>query len=537
MKKGFVLFMVLFMLMAIASGCSNEVAEVDEGEVVTDATDQTTNEMKGPKEVTIAIASDWQGTDHYQADEINQFQKLIGDSLIVLNSKLEISNNIASEVDIAADGTTVKITVPEGIAFGNGDPVTPEDVKASIEYGLVNSPYRWDYMNIVEITIEGNQVILKTDYYSSTMLYNFCSTYIPVAQKSQIDSLTIDKMLTESDQYGLFYVEEFVSGSHYTLLKNEGYKTTNADIENKGASNIDKVTIKIMPDGFSRVNALISGEIDIAAAVPAENIPQLESDPNISIIERPSPGMRFLSLNSKNPLFEDNRVREAIAQAINREQIEEANQKNVRVAYSFVVPEMLDYSQEAYDYYKETYSNNVEKAKQLLDDAGWKDTNANGIRDKDGVELEFSVMGGATLPDIKVTTQVLQVQMLSIGVKVNIETLDYSYLREKVSNGDYDAAFIGFAWIDPPSILPYMVKDEASVMDPTYFDRATESAFIQDKGERVAEIFAVQKILMDELYMIPLLQSYDYLAFNNRIVGLKLLPDLDVLFNDVDVTQ
>lgn len=541
MKKIGILLLALLLLMLVSVGCSSENSEgnveANTGSPAETTTENPVEEFSGPKELTIAITSDWQGTDHYQADEINQFQKLIGDSLIVLNSDLVISKNVASGLDIAEDGTYVKISVPEGITFGNGNPVTPEDVKASVEYGLENSPYRWDYMNIYEIKIEGNDVILMTDYYSSTMLYNFCSTYIPIAQKSQIESLTVDEMLTESDQYGLFYVDEFVSGSHYNLLRNDGYKTNNEEVDNKGASNIEKITMKIMPDGFSRVNALVSGEIDIASLVPAENIPQLEADPNITIIERPSPGMRFLSLNSQNPLFSDIRVRESIALAINREQIVDANKNNVRAAYSFVVPEMLDYSQEAHDYYKNNFSNDVEKAKKLLDEAGWKDTNGDGIRDKDGVELEFSVMGGVTLPDIKITTQVLQVQMLEIGAKVNIETIDYSYLREKVSSGDYDAAFVGFAWIDPPSILPYMLKDEASVMDTTYFDRAMEAAFFQDKDERVDELFAVQKILMDEVYKIPVLQSYDYLAYNNRIVGLKLLPDLDILFNDVDVTK
>lgn len=541
MKKIMVMLLALLMVLMLATGCASKANEAkvenDNNNVVSESNETTEVKDEGPKKISIAIASDWQGTDHFQADEINQFQKLIGDSLIVLDDNLKMTKNVASGLEIAEDGTFVKITVPEGLTFGNGDPVTPEDIKASVEYGLENSPYRWDYMNVYEINIEGNDVMLMTDTYSSTMLYNFCSTYIPIAQKSQIDALSVDEMLTESDQYGLFYVDEFVSGSHYKLLKNEGYKTNNDEISNKGASHIDEVAIKIMPDGFSRVNALISGEIDIAALVPAENVPQLKENPEIEVIERPSTGMRFLALNSQKPMFEDIRVREAIAQAINREQIEDANQGNVRVAYSFVVPEMLDFSQGAHDYYKDNYSNNVEKAKKLLDEAGWKDTDGNGVRDKDGVELEFSVLGGATLPDIKVTTQVLQAQMMNIGVKVNIETLDYSYLREKASSGDYDAAFVGFAWIDPPSILPYMLKDEASVMDGTYFDRAMEAAFIQDKDERVKELFEVQKILMDELYKIPVLQSYDYLAYNKRIVGLKILPDHDILFNDVDLTK
>lgn len=489
------------------------------------------------KKVTVAIADDWQGTDHFQADQINQFQKLIGDSLIVLDSDKNMVANVASSVEIDPDGAYVRLTLDEAMTFGDGTPVTPEDVKASILYGLENSPYKWDYMNIVDFKIDGNTIDLITDSYSSTMLYNLCSTYIPIAQKKQIEALSVEEMLTQSDQYGLFYVDEFVSGSHYTLLRNDGYVTHNKEIENKGSSHIEEVTIKIMPDEFSRVNALLSGEIDIAAHVPAENVPQLREDPNIEVIEYVPAGMRWLALNASHPFFQDIKVREAIALAINREEIADANAGLLKTAYSFIVPEMLDYDQRLYDYYKNTYCNDVEKAKRLLDEAGWKDSDGDGVLDKDGQAFEVSVLGPASQPDIKTTTLVFQNQMKKLGIKVDINILEYGYLREKAGNQDYDMAFVGMVWIDPPSILPYMIQDEASVIDQSYFDIAANAAFAESKEARLEQLGQAQRILMDELYKIPVCQSIDFLAYNKRITGLKILPDTDILFNDVDIIE
>lgn len=524
--------LIFVFIISITVGCSKDIddpiPEEEDNEEVIEIPEET-------KKIVIAGRSDWQGTDHFQVNEINSLQKLIGDSLIILNENKEMVPNIADSIEIADDGSYFKIILPEGLTFGDGTPVTPEDVKASVLYGLNNSPYKWDYMNIYEIKINGNEIEFSTDFFSSTCLYNFCSTYVPVAQKNQIESLARDEMLTQSDQFGLFYVDEFVTGSHYTLFRNDGYKTNNTEVENKGPSYIEEIEIKIIPDGLSRVNALKNGEVDIAMLVPGNYVHELKENPDIEVIEYTTPGMRFLSLNLNNPILSDIKVREAIALAINREEIEEENKGIVKTAYSFVVPEMLDYSQEAYDYYKNTYSNDVDKAKILLTEAKWIDSDDNGYLDKDGQIFEITI--NASISDTDVTTQVFQTQMKEIGIKVNIEILDYVNLREKVENGEYDAAFVGFTWIDPPSILPYMIKDVTSVIDSSFFDLSFEAAFIQDNVERQKQLLEAQKILMDELCKIPVLQTIDYIAYNKRVTGLKVLPDTDILFNDVDVVQ
>lgn len=531
MKKIITILIFIFIISTTA-GCRSDIDEP----ILEEEIDEEVIEIpEEPKKIVIAGRSDWQGTDHFQINEINSLQKLIGDSLIVLNENKEMVPNIAASFEIADDGSYFKIVLPEGLTFCNGTPVTPEDVKASVLYGLKNSPYRWDYMNIYEININGNEIEFLTESFSSTCLYNFCSTYVPIAQKSQIESLTRDEMLTQSDQYGLFYIDEFVAGSHYTLLRNDGYKTNIPEVENKGPSYIDEIKIKIIPDGLSRVNALKNGEVDIAMLVPGNYITEIKENTDIEVIEYATPGIRFLSLNLNNPILSDIKVREAIALAINREEIEEANKGIVKTAYSFVVPEMLDYSQEVYDYYKNTYSNNVDKAKIILDEAGWVDSDDDGYLDKNGQIFEITV--NASVSDTDDTTQVLQTQMKKIGIKVNIEMLDYVNLREKVENGEYDVAFVGFTWIDPPSILPYMIKDTSSVIDSSFFDLSFEAAFIQDDVERQKQLFEAQKLLMDELCKIPVLQTIDYIAYNKRVTGLKVLSDTDILFNDVDIVE
>lgn len=492
-------------------------------------------EQEGPKKLVIAESIEWAGLDPYQVDWTGPAQGATAEGFLTMdiNTK-ELVPSTAISFEVLDDDKTIKLTIPEGLAYGNGEPVLPEDIKSSIEWGLEKSPYNWDYLIIQDIEIEGNDVFIKCEDYSSTVMYYMTNSYMPIISRSQIENSTQEELLTQAIPYGLFYIDEFVSGSHVSLKRNENYKTENPNVDNKGPSNIEELEVKFMPDGFSRVNGIKAGEIDIAFDIPAENAEELEKDPNVELLKYLKPGLNYLTLNKDNPLFEDINIRKAIAYAINRDTIASANKDYTKPVYSFIVSGMMDYSSDIAQYYENNYSNNLEEAKELLANAGWTDTDKDGYLDKDGEIFEFSLIARVESFHIKTTTQLMQANFREIGIKANIEIMEKGYLKEKLGNDDYDAAINNFVWPEPISILPYIVIDENNLEHEEYYDMLQSSATIKDTDERTNKLAETQKLLMDEVAFIPLLQEVDIVAYRKDVTGIKLTVDTNMIFNDID---
>jgi len=498
-------------------------------------TEQSNSEKQEIKELVFAESFEWEAMDTYQIEWEGIAQTAHAEGILTysINDKSLVPNT-AIAYEFMEEGKLIKLTIPEGLKYGNGVTVSPEDVKRSIEWGLEVSPYNWDYMIIENITVEGQDVIIKCEDYSSTLEYYLTSLYLPILSKEQIDQSTSEDLLLKAVQYGLFYIDEYVSGSHVKLKKNEYYQTSNPNVENKGPSHVDTLIVKFMPDGFSRVAGLKAGEIDISSDIPIENIEELEADPNIELFKYPVAGMVYMTLNMDNSLFEDINVRKAIAYTIDREMIVNANKGYVNPTYSFIVPEMLDYTEDMGKYYQENYSNNTERAKQLLSEAGWLDNDGDGYLEKDGNIFEFSLLSSTESPHSKNTIQAMQIGFKDIGIKLNVGTAENGYLKEKLSTDDYDAILLHYIWADPVSILPYIIFDTNNLNDESYYDLLTEAARNINKEDRIQKLNEAQKILMDEVGFIPLLQEYNTIAYRKNITGIKYLFDHRMIFNDVD---
>ena len=488
-----------------------------------------------PKKIVFAEAYEWEGVDTYQVEWNGIVQTAHADGLLTFDMETKkLVPNTAISFKISDDKKTITLTLPEGLTYGNGEPVLPEDIKRSIEWGLEVSPYNWDYMIIQDIEINGNDIVIRCEGFSSTVMYYLTTNYMPILSKAQIENSTAEELLMNAVQYGLFYVDDYVAGSHAILKRNEKYKTNNPNVENKGPAHIQELVVKFMPDGFSRVAGLKAGEIDIASSIPVENVEELENDPNIEVAKIPVPGMVYLTLNMDNPIFKDINIRKAVAYAIDRDTIANANKGFVKSAYSFIVPEMMDYSSDIAEYYKSNYSDNLDKAKQLLADAGWVDTDGDGYLDKDGNIFEFSLLSGSEATHSKNTIQVMQMRFKELGIKANIGTAENGYLKEKMKNDDYDAIIKGFEWAEPASILPYIIHDSNNLNNEEYYDILLSAATIVDDDERISKFAEAQKLLMDEFAFIPLLQEFNISAYRNNITGVKFLFDNRMIFNDID---
>ena len=539
MKRNIAILLVLSMLMSLLAACgSNATAAPTAGAAeptavaaeptiaaakptvaVVEPTIPPTEALVEPEGIKEIVISDdeWEGVLIHLLSTAPVSTGLVMDPLLNREPDGTYTANIAEGYTISEDGKSITVTIPDNLQYYDGTYVKPEDMKRSIEWGHDVSPYGSDWDAVTSVDVSGNDIIIHMDGgFSTTVLFYLGSFFWPIVSAEDIDTKTEEELLWNARVYGPYYVEEYVSGDHVTLKPNPYYKTNNIHVENKGPVKVDKITVRFMEDQFAIVQGLLAGDMDITSLVREELFSELESAGNLEIVSMPSDGVVNLLLNNDFELFKDERVRQAIMYLIDREQIEEYSNSTLSTAYSLLASINNGYDPAVEEWYKETYSNDKEMAKQLLSEAGWSDTDGDSWLDKDGQIFEFTVVD---YRDNKIARELLQIQFQEFGIKMDLEVVEFPAWKETVQTNDtYEAAITSFYWADAQSTLPYIVRDKNLLpADTKYFELAVATGTTTNPEETKAIATDAQKILLGTTYYIPLVQPNRIMVFSDRV--------------------
>jgi peptide/nickel transport system substrate-binding protein len=246
------------------------------------------------------------------------------------------------------------------------------------------------------------------------------------------------------------------------------------------------------------------------------------------------------SIKHPHPMFTDPTVREALSLAINRDIIAEQlyGVTGKATANFLVAPEQYVSPNTSYEY-------NVERAKQLLDKAGWQDTNGNGIRDKNGTEMQLLFQTSVN-PLRQKTQAVVKQGLQSIGIGVELKNIDASvYFSSDASNNDTLEHFYadlqmyssGNTNPDPSAYMKFYTcqqipqkannwsgDNNARYCNPEYDRLYQESTKELDTDRRTKLFISMNDILIEEAAVIPLVHRADVMGFSNSITGYELTP-------------
>lgn len=207
----------------------------------------------------------------------------------------------------------------------------------------------------------------------------------------------------------------------------------------------------------------------------------------------------------------------------------------LKPAYSLILSKCLNYSEEAVDYYKANYDYDPEAAKQLLADAGWTDTDGDGIVDKDGTPLSFTFDCRDT-ESSKSIVQSLQIDMKAIGIDMQITTQDWSYVNQDVRDGNFQMAYLGLGWSEPFLLMDMFCQrnPECTNPDPEGQEAlVAEARKIVDFEKRTEAITELQKKIMDYCTLLPFADSSCYRVWRSEIKGIKYTVNGGFWLNDV----
>jgi len=471
----------------------------------------------------------WQMNNHWawEFDEKNEpFPRLVTEIPSTANG------------GISADGRVITMKLRDDIKWSDNTPLTADDFIFTWEMAVspkntVATTYPYDAIESVTAADPQTVVVTFTEPFApwlATLWHGILPAHIlrPVYDaEGTIDNAEWLKNPTVG--CGPYNFAEWESGSYARFVRNENYWGTPAKI--------DEIFIRFVPDDASQIAALKAGDADLGTFISYSDVPGLkEAGLNIMVEPNGYSEWMFFTLNKEqsNPAIFDVNVRKAIAMSIDRESIN----RDLLLGLTKVPASFWD----ALPYYNNppltNYPYDPNAAKALLDKAGWVDTNGDGVREKDGVDLVIE--HATTIKEIRQDVQaVMQQQLAEVGIKLNVnpvdDTLYFSSYADKgpAAKGEYDIQEWSDGPLFPDPDLYYWKCDQIPtdenptgenwfyICDKELDSLITLQSTQVDAVERQKTISKINQLFYDKVYLIGLWQDPDVYAIGSRLKNVK----------------
>src|SRR5215218_4613073 len=360
-------------------------------------------------------------------------------------------NGLADYWEIAPDGRTYTFHLNKDARWHDGTAITADDVQFSFD-SLANkdvgSSYSQSFLDATEswrvIDDYTFEVVAAEPLY--TFLYDLVTWIIPkhIWESVPVADWRTDGGATGQDPSrvvgsGAWKFQEWRPSESITLARNDDYYDK--------VPYLDTLVTRIWPDQTAVTNALLNGEID-ASSVPPADAETVGSTEGLKLAVYPTRGFSFYMTNldpEKTELFVDKRVRQALFYGLDRESIV----NDILLGYAEVAQGTQPVISYAYapDQVRTKYNYDPEKAKSLLADAGWTDTNGDGFVDKDGRALAFEIIYQSGSPTVDQIIAYYQDAWKAIGVNLTPRAMEFSALVDTLTTDhNFELALLGFNW-------------------------------------------------------------------------------------------
>ena len=427
---------------------------------------------------------------------------------------------LAQSWQISDDGKTYTFVLRRDVKFHDGTPFDAAAVKASLDR-VVNPEIKsqkavfllgpFDRAEALDdYTI---RLYLKQPF--APLLDGLSQVYLGIASPTALAKWGKDYQLHQVGT-GPFIFKEYVPKDHLTLVRNPDYKWGPSVWENRGPAYLDEITFRFYEDPATRALALESGQAEVMGEVPPQDAERLTSSNKFKLYAVPIPGQPLqIFLNIKRAPTDDLRVRQALIYATDRATIVKAifNDKSP-AAFGPLTAASIGYDPRV----KSLYPFDLEKAKQSLDEAGWR-VGPDGIRQKGGKRLQVDavLMGFGFVPE---TAQLLQAQWAKAGVDFKTQLVPYGTLLQGGREGSVNAIPFFDSASDPDILRKFYRSDSsfnfAQVSDPA-LDAALDKAVTFINASDRAPIYAdIQQRVMFQALIVPI---RDYINLNVAAKG------------------
>ena len=507
MKKGIAVILAFVMLICV-SACAGRESGASQS-LGAGSASVDTQPADGKVSSTVGLSNNITALDPISASDIYSANVYgcIYETLMREEENGEVVPNLCESVDISEDGLTYTFHLPQGVKFHNGEELRASDVAFSLNRALGTTV---DYLvsSISEATA-------LDDYTVEVKLLSPTGSFLANLTTPQTGILN-EKAVTEGgDEYQLHPVGtgalRFVSwtpGVSCVLEKNDEYHGEPAAF--------DELIFKTIVEDASRTIALESGDVDIALAIPATDVERVRGGDGLQLYEGPTRAVNFIGFNCAEEPFNDVRVREAIALAIDTEALTQA----VKLGYAEVATSILNTNVAYADKTIPVNEFNLEKARELLAEAGYPDGFSTTIWSKNSTELTS-------------VNTIIKEMLAQINVDVEINTLEWATFLDACSKGEVDMYAIAWKCATPDPDRQFYQTLHSSMIGTWNFsqiDDATVDELIEtgrvstDSSVRAEAYSELQQYMFEQKFWIPMWQDIDYIGMNSRIASIDVDP-------------
>ena len=452
---------------------------------------------------------------------------LVYNGLLRYDKNLIVEGELAEYWEVSADNLEITFHLRKGVKWHDGTPFTAADVLFNYQlYTDPNTPtaYAESFKQVTKAEVLDPHTFRV--HYDKPYAPALMSWAMPVHPKHLLDGEDVTKSRLARNPVGTgpYRFKEWLGGEKIVLEANADYF--------EGQPYIKRVVLRIIPDSSTQFLELQTGGLDFMGLSPLQFDRQTDTPAFRRLYSKYrylNFGYTYLGYNLNRPLFQDKRVRQALAFAINKQELVDG----VLLGYGVAATGPYKPDTWVYNAKVKRYDYNPEKARQLLQQAGWQDSDGDGILEKNGKPLTFTIVTNQGNDLRSKTGEIIQRRFKEVGIDVQLRIIEWAtFLKEFINPGNFDATILG--WTGGPEPDQYNIwhssKTGPQQLNFIGFKNAEvdqmleEGRRIFDQPQRKAYYDRFQEILAEE-------QPYTFLyipealpAVSKRFRGVEPAP-------------
>lgn len=385
----------------------------------------------------MAFSADAEGLD---PAKVSSFSSITGfenvySSLLRFDKDMNIVPELAETWELSPDNLTYTFKLRPGVKFHNGRPVVAKDVQYSLMRILdpaTGSPHTWQFDSIdrIDTPDDATAVIVLKKPYAPLLPHLAQQVAAIVPQEEVAKEGDLQKRMVGT---GPFRFVEWIPGTSLKLERNPDYWE-------EGLPHLDAIHFQPIPDDTARSTALRTGTVDFIEYVPQKDVPILEQDESIALVGGLRSSYGYVGFNTQRPPFDNVKVRQALCWAVDTQEVVDV------AAFGLGDPLNGGGPLPKYDWAYadvQVYKKDIEKAKQLMSEAGYPDG------------FKATIKGGAQYDWIIKTAESVAEQVKPLGVELEVIRQEWGlHLDEVFAKKDFDAVALGWiGFVDPDDYM------------------------------------------------------------------------------------
>lgn len=445
----------------------------------------------------------------------------------VYDGLIDLDTGLRATPALAESWTEVSPTVwvfklRKGVRFHDGTPLTAEDVVFTYETVLnpaFGAPFRGLYTPISKVEAVDNETVRFTLVAPYAPLLKYLDSALAIVPKKVVEQLGAE-FASRPVGTGPYKFVSWQRNSRIVLEANPNYW--------KGRPGLNQVVFNIIPDNTTRAAALESNDVDlIHSPLSPQDVARLKANARLTVTELTGLGITYLNINTVDPILRDVRVRRALVQFIPQQTIVKQIYRELdRPANSVLIPSWVgvytdEIAQPGHD---------ITRAKALLAEAGWADSNRDGFLDKDGQRLSLVIRTHSEDPNRVQVVELLISIFRSSGIDARAEITEFPALVNALLAGNYQIALLGWlGLVDPDRGMYNQFHSKGSSNWEKYNNPRVDALLDEGRqksnpSERARIYREVARIVATDLpYYVLTYQGY-IAAVNKRVQGFTPHP-------------